>query len=400
MAILNEDSLTFIRNSSDVVSFPINNTVVGKLTSSSDTVDEYRVAAVRQDDTLVKIKFSVDQVVTDYDYYQLETPAGDFFIRPGYSVGIEDGITINFPGGTGAYFDINVRGSYQGVFRGNYSLEITEIDKVEGVTYANTLNKGLTSAQAIPLNGKIEGWDTSAFRVSAMRDGEGNNREYRGTHFYSFTVPEAEKGNFLITFTEDSQFFYVPESSKILINGFNEGGRSLGFSDIVKGKTVTMSDLTPGTYSFSVNSTTYAPFKYILKTEFQSTVPKPDPMEVPGTSVPVNNVPAKENASSSLDVIVSLFGNVFYLKGLIERKADNLHTVEYNGQIFNFADVDLFVTTVVRDGEFTDEFAQEIADAYPEVTGISYTTAVTVVGASAIEGVLITVAGADGNYVG
>ena len=398
MAILNEDSLTFLRNSRDVASFPINNTVVGKLTSSSDTVDEYRVAAVRQDDTLVKIKFSVDQVVTDYDYYQLETPAGNFFIHPSYSVGIKDGITINFPGGTGAYFDINVRGTNQGVFRGNYSLEITEIDKVEGVTYANTLNQSLTSAQAVPLNGKIEGWDTNSF-VTAMSDGE-VLRGYNGTHFYSFTVPEAEKGNFLITFTEDSQFFYVPESSKIFIEGFNEGGRSLGFSDIVKGKTVTMSNLTPGTYSFSVDSNTYAPFKYILKTEFQSTVPKPDPIETPGTSVPVNNVPAKENASSSLDVIVSLFGNVFYLKGLIEIKADNLHTVEYNGQIFNFADVDLFVTTVVRDGEFTDEFAKEVADAYPEVTGISYTTAVTLVGASAIEGVLITVAGADGNYVG
>jgi len=67
--------------------------------------------------------------------------------------------------------------------------------------------------------------------------------------------------------------------------------------------------------------------------------------------------------------------------------------------VFNFDDVDFFVTTVVRDGEFTEEFAQEIEDAYPEVAGIKYSVAATLVG-SALDEIIIQVAGADGNYVG
>jgi len=101
----------------------------------------------------------------------------------------------------------------------------------------------------------------------------------------------------------------------------------------------------------------------------------------------------------TLNVIVDLFGQVLYLKGLRETVISTSHTVEYAGTTFNWSEVDSFVTTVTRDGSFTDEFAKEIADAYPSVAGISYSTAVSLIGEAAIEGVLITVAGADGNYV-
>ena len=115
---------------------------------------------------------------------------------------------------------------------------------------------------------------------------------------------------------------------------------------------------------------------------------------------------AKSESSSipqgnyTLNVVVDLFGQVLYLKGLRETVASTSHTVEYAGTTFNWSEVDSFVTTVTRDGSFTDEFAKEIADAYPSVAGISYSTAVALVGASAIDSVLIAVAGADGNYVG
>jgi hypothetical protein len=89
-----------------------------------------------------------------------------------------------------------------------------------------------------------------------------------------------------------------------------------------------------------------------------------------------------------------------YLKGLTETVSSTAHTIEYSGTTFNYSDVDGLLTTVIRDSEFTDEFAQEIADAYPSVAGITYATAVSLVGEAAIEGVLIAVAGADGNYVG
>ena len=102
----------------------------------------------------------------------------------------------------------------------------------------------------------------------------------------------------------------------------------------------------------------------------------------------------------TLNVIVDLFGQVLYLKGLSETVTSTSHTVEYAGTTFNWSEVDSLATTVTRDGNFTDEFAKEIADVYPSAAGIGYSTAVALVGASAIDSVLIAVAGADGNYVG
>ena len=115
---------------------------------------------------------------------------------------------------------------------------------------------------------------------------------------------------------------------------------------------------------------------------------------------------AKSESSSipqgnyTLNAIVDLFGQVLYLKGLRETVASTSHTVEYAGTTFNWSEVDSLATTVTRDGNFTDEFAKEIADVYPSAAGIGYSTAVALVGASAIDSVLIAVAGADGNYVG
>ena len=107
-----------------------------------------------------------------------------------------------------------------------------------------------------------------------------------------------------------------------------------------------------------------------------------------------------EQGNYTLNVIVDLFGQVLYLKGLRETVTSTSHTVEYAGTTFNWSEVDSLATTVTRDGNFTDEFAKEIADVYPSAAGIGYSTAVALVGASAIDSVLIAVAGADGNYVG
>ena len=107
----------------------------------------------------------------------------------------------------------------------------------------------------------------------------------------------------------------------------------------------------------------------------------------------------------TLDVIVELFGQVTYLKELTETITVSedgeviSHTVDYNGTTFNWSEIDAFVLTVTRDGNFTDEFAQEIADAYPTVAGISYSTAVLLVGTE-IDDIILGVAGADGNITG
>jgi hypothetical protein len=137
----------------------------------------------------------------------------------------------------------------------------------------------------------------------------------------------------------------------------------------------------------------------------QSNDPPTESVSQPETSTNtgIASTPAlstsNQSQTFSLDVIASLFGNVLLLKGLKESVSGETHTVEYNGEIFNYTDVDFFVTTVVRDGEFTSEFAQEIADAYPDVAGIKYSVAASIVG-SALDEILIQVAGADGNYVG
>ena len=112
-----------------------------------------------------------------------------------------------------------------------------------------------------------------------------------------------------------------------------------------------------------------------------------------------------QEGTYTLDVIVELFGQVTYLKELTETITVSedgeviSHTVDYNGTTFNWSEIDAFVLTVTRDGNFTDEFAQEIADAYPTVAGISYSTAVLLVGTE-IDDIILGVAGADGNITG
>ena len=63
------------------------------------------------------------------------------------------------------------------------------------------------------------------------------------------------------------------------------------------------------------------------------------------------------------------------------------------------SDIDSIIMTVTRDGEFTEEFAQEISDYAAEAAGISYHEAVQLVGAPYINDTLLFVAGSDGSYI-
>ena len=102
----------------------------------------------------------------------------------------------------------------------------------------------------------------------------------------------------------------------------------------------------------------------------------------------------------SLTAIANVFGSIMFLDGLTETVTASSHTIEYNGTTFDYAEVDGIITTVARDGEFTSEFAAEIAESFPVSAGISYSTAVALIGQANMESTLLTVAGADGNYVG
>lgn len=120
-------------------------------------------------------------------------------------------------------------------------------------------------------------------------------------------------------------------------------------------------------------------------------------MTIEDALVPVSAV---TEGQYSLTAIANVFGEVMFLDGLTETVTSTSHTIEYNGTTFDYAEVDGIITTVVRDGEFTGEFAAEIAESFPDAAGIRYSTAVVLIGQANMESTLMVVAGADGNYVG
>jgi hypothetical protein len=72
----------------------------------------------------------------------------------------------------------------------------------------------------------------------------------------------------------------------------------------------------------------------------------------------------------------------------------------YAGSTFDYNQIDALIMTVTRDDEFTAEFTKEINDYLKTDANITYKVAVGLVGAASIDGIIMTVAGADGNYVG
>jgi hypothetical protein len=107
-----------------------------------------------------------------------------------------------------------------------------------------------------------------------------------------------------------------------------------------------------------------------------------------------------EDGSYSLTVIVDVLGQRLILKDLVEQVTGSSHTIEVDGQIYQYAAVDPFITTVARDGEFTQEFLLEIAESFPHANGITYGLALSLIGVANWDATLLAVAGADGNYIG
>ena len=52
------------------------------------------------------------------------------------------------------------------------------------------------------------------------------------------------------------------------------------------------------------------------------------------------------------------------------------HTIEYAGSTFDYKQIDALITTVVRDGEFSDEFRKELTDVMPSTLNLTYKDAV------------------------
>ena len=113
------------------------------------------------------------------------------------------------------------------------------------------------------------------------------------------------------------------------------------------------------------------------------------------------------NELHNLSVIVDrgvVSPDAVLLKGLVEKitLTDGViavHTIQYAGITFDYSQIDALITTVTRDDEFTTEFTKEINDYLKVDANIAYKVAVGLVGVGNIDSVLLTVAGADGNYV-
>jgi len=95
----------------------------------------------------------------------------------------------------------------------------------------------------------------------------------------------------------------------------------------------------------------------------------------------------------------------FVLSNLVEEirtltDGSKTHTISYGEQVYDYSEIDSLITTVTRNGAFTDEFQTEISDIAPSASEISYNELVSLVGIKHIDSVLINIAGSDGFYVG
>ena len=125
-------------------------------------------------------------------------------------------------------------------------------------------------------------------------------------------------------------------------------------------------------------------------------------------SVSFARIPTITNETHTLSIIVDknvLGVDAVLIKGLKESMTltngtVTKHFVEYSGLTFDYSQIDSLITTVTRDEEFTSEFTKEINEYLKTDLNMAYSTAVTLVGTANIDGILLAVAGADGNYVG
>ena len=91
--------------------------------------------------------------------------------------------------------------------------------------------------------------------------------------------------------------------------------------------------------------------------------------------------------------------NLFCHSVTYTNSAVTKHVVEYSGMNFDYNQIDSLITTVTRDNEFTSEFTKEINDYLGTELNITYSAAVKLVGVSSIDSIILSIAGADGNFV-
>ena len=75
-------------------------------------------------------------------------------------------------------------------------------------------------------------------------------------------------------------------------------------------------------------------------------------------------------------------------------------TIDYQNITYNFRDLELLSSIVIRNGDFTDDFKFEIDNYLQRNANLSLSTAIEIVGSLNFDQILLKIAGSDGNFVG
>jgi len=75
-------------------------------------------------------------------------------------------------------------------------------------------------------------------------------------------------------------------------------------------------------------------------------------------------------------------------------------TIEYNGVIYDYKQIDPLITIVTRNGDFTEEFRSEFNSYLMQDANLSLAATISLVGSTLFDEYILRVAGSDGNFVG
>lgn len=272
------------------------------------------------------------------------------------------------------------------------------------------------------LSGRWTEWtdDQAQWIVSSIREQGSENIEvnsYRdlnpvikqarlneGNNFYTVELQEGEiyqaigyGGDMEVSlFDEDGYFLEYQDGEEWGLLEVNSGGQTVSDSAFYRPFYTGIYIIGVGTSSENLDYS-LAVFEYDSNAKSSDLIAELADPQSQNSGVQTSSLPP---GTYSLTIIADILGSIMFLDGLTETVTSTSHTIDYNQNSYDYSEVDSFITTVIRDGEFTNEFASEIAESFPSSAGISYSTALDFIGVANMEETLLTVAGADGSYVG
>jgi Ca2+-binding RTX toxin-like protein len=300
--------------------------------------------------------------------------------------------------------------SISGTVRQNETLtvsnSISDADGVGAVTYkwrVSTDNKtwtDLSSGSSLKLTESEVG--KYLFAYASYVDGKGNSESVSSTASAAVVnVNDSPVGSVSITGTAKSGQVLTASNNLTDLDGlgtisyvWQSSSDGLAWANLSNGSTITVSNTLVGkylranaTYTDGRGTSESVPS---LKTEAVKSLTQQTTTESHNLSVIV------DKGILGVDAVL--------LKGLTESitMTDGVitaHSLMYAGSTFDYNQIDALIMTVTRDDEFTAEFTKEINDYLKTEANIAYKVAVGLVGAASIDGIIMTVAGADGSYV-